>query len=101
MAHLMVSSETVIVDHPQDENAGENRSIGKHKRNSCSDMEVGCNDGQTLDSTKRRALASITNQLDKGRSSRNSTNKSLQKRSTAKSTKSPKCSKSPTQVIKI
>ena len=89
MAHLMVSGETVVVDHLQDENAAQNRSIGKHKRVDSSDMELGCGTGQAPDSTKRRALASITNQMDKGRSSRNS-GKSYHKRySTAKLTKSP------------
>ncbi len=100
MAHLMVSGETIICGElPHDENAGVNRSIGKHKRISSSDMELGCTDGHAPDSTKRRALVSITNQIDKGRSSRNSINKSLQKRATVRLTKSPspKC-KSPVQV---
>jgi len=89
MAHLMVSSETVVVDQLQDENAVQNRSIGKHRRVDSSDMELGCGTGQAPDSTKRRALGSITNQIDKGRSSRNSTKSYYKRSSTTKLTKSP------------
>lgn len=66
MAHLMVTSETVVVDHPQQENnLTENRSIGKHKRRdnaglTCLEPSV----WPYVETRKRRALAPITNRQD-------------------------------------
>lgn len=58
MAHLLVTSETVITDQTEQEN----RSMGKHKRGG----DVGgltCHEASVWpDNTKRRALVSITNQ---------------------------------------
>ena len=65
MAHLLVSSETVVIDQPQQENSG-TRSIGKHKRASHDDVGgLTCYEWPDPDSTKRQALASITNQPDR------------------------------------
>lgn len=57
MAHLLVTSETVIVDQSGQENV--NRSIGKHKRGG----GLVCHEGSAWpgSDTKRRALVSITN----------------------------------------
>lgn len=67
MAHLLVSSETVVVDHPQKENIGA-KSKGKHKRDNQDDGGLTCSEGsvwQGSGSTKRQALASITNHPDR------------------------------------
>lgn len=64
MAHLLVSNETTIVDHSQQENLG-SRSIGKHRRTSNEDARLSCYEGfgrSGPDVTKRQALVSITNQ---------------------------------------
>ena len=64
MAHLMVSSETTVVDQPQQEN--ENRSIGKHKRRDDAGGLV-CFESSSwacAEAKKRRALAPITNKQD-------------------------------------
>lgn len=67
MAHLLVTSETLVVAQTEQEN--ENRSIGKHKRGGHGDVGgLACfeaNEGSAWlgsDTTKRRALVSITNQ---------------------------------------
>lgn len=104
MAHLLVSSETVIIDHSQDENVVENRSIGKHKRMSRDDVGFfRCTGGQAWpggDNTKRRALVPITNQPDKVMSGKIFVSKAVQRRP-IKSAKSPVpkyVSSSPNQV---
>ena len=62
----MVTSETVVVDHPQQENVlTENRSIGKHKRKD--DTVLTCFEPSAwpyIETRKRRALAPITNRQD-------------------------------------
>ena len=66
MAHLMVTNETVVVDHPQQENnLIENRSIGKHKRRD--DVGLTCLEPSVwsyAETKKRRALAPIKNRQD-------------------------------------
>ena len=65
MSHLLVTNETIVIDHPQQENMG-GRGNGKHKRTGHGDIELTCNEEPIwpgLDATKRRALAPITNQV--------------------------------------
>ena len=107
MAHLLVSSETVIIDHLQDENVGECRSIGKHKRMGRDNVGLlRCSEGQAWpgeDNTKRRVLVSITNQPDKIMSTQSGKVfvKAVQRRQTKSKFSGPKyVSSSPIQVRK-
>lgn len=65
MAHLLVTNETVVIDQPHQENIG--RGNGKHKRAGHEDdVELTCYEGSVWpgsDTTKRRALAPITNHV--------------------------------------
>lgn len=93
------------MDHLQDENVEECRSVGKHKRMDRDNVGLlRCSEGQVWpdgDNTKRRALVSIINQPDKVMTARSGKVfvKAVQRRHSKSKSPGPKyVSSSPVQV---